>query len=109
LVERVKAAAQAVTDSAWAPGRLAVCAGERGASAPREGGGGADRARAAQIIAEPGFLEGVAARGERLRAGLREALAGNAHVKEVRGQGLICGVQLDVVRPGRMPWCHAAA
>jgi 4-aminobutyrate aminotransferase-like enzyme len=51
----------------------------------------------------------VAARGERLRAGLREALAGNAHVKEVRGQGLICGVQLDVVRPGRMPWCHAAA
>jgi len=51
----------------------------------------------------------VAARGERLRAGLREALAGNAHVKEVRGQGLICGVQLDVVRPARTPWRCAAA
>ena len=54
---------------------------------------------AAQVIAEPAFLEGVKARGERLREGLRSALAGNPHVKEVRGLGLICGVQLDVVRP----------
>lgn len=63
----------------------------------------------AQIISEPAFLEGVTARGERLRAGLRKALAGNAHVKDVRGLGLICGVQLDVVRPCRVPWYPAAA
>lgn len=34
-------------------------------------------------IAAPSFLEGVTAKGERLRAGLREVLKGNAHVKEV--------------------------
>lgn len=56
-------------------------------------------AHAAQVISDPAFLEGVKARGERLRKGLRSALAGNPHVKEVRGLGLICGVQLDVVRP----------
>ena len=56
-------------------------------------------APAAQVISDPAFLEGVEARGERLREGLRSALAGNPHVKEVRGLGLICGVQLDVVRP----------
>jgi len=50
------------------------------------------------IIAEPAFLEGVLARGEKLRGDLRRALAGNAHVKEVRGLGLITGIQLDVVR-----------
>lgn len=50
------------------------------------------------IIAQPAFLEGVLARGEKLRSGLRRALAGNAHVKEVRGLGLITGIQLDVVR-----------
>lgn len=42
--------------------------------------------------------KGVVERGERLRAGLRDALKKNAHVKEVRGLGLITGVQLDVVR-----------
>ena len=42
-------------------------------------------------------LPGVRHKGERLRSGLREAFSGNPHVKEVRGQGLICGVQLDTV------------
>ena len=46
------------------------------------------------------FLAGVTAKGERLREGLRRELAGNAHVKEVRGLGLICGVELDQVGPG---------
>eukprot|EP00882_Tetradesmus_deserticola_P023584 GHRQ01025679.1.p2 GENE.GHRQ01025679.1~~GHRQ01025679.1.p2 ORF type:complete len:261 (+),score=148.45 GHRQ01025679.1:226-1008(+) len=46
-------------------------------------------------IAEPAFLGSVVAKGERLRAGLREATAGNSHVKEVRGLGLLVGVQLD--------------
>ena len=42
----------------------------------------------------------VRSKGERLRSKLREALGHNPHVKEVRGLGLICGVQLDVVRSG---------
>ncbi|KAI8463298.1 MAG: acetylornithine aminotransferase [Monoraphidium minutum] len=49
------------------------------------------------VIADPAFLESVHAKGERLRAGLRAATAGNAHVKEVRGLGLLVGVQLDVM------------
>jgi hypothetical protein len=49
------------------------------------------------IISQPSFLQGVTQRGERLRAGLREGLKNNPHVKEVRGVGLICGVQLDQV------------
>ncbi|KAF6254644.1 acetylornithine aminotransferase [Scenedesmus sp. NREL 46B-D3] len=46
-------------------------------------------------IADPAFLAGVVAKGERLRTGLRQATAGNTHVKEVRGLGLLVGVQLD--------------
>jgi len=29
--------------------------------------------------------------------GLREALAGSPHVKEVRGSGLLVGIQLDIM------------
>ena len=43
------------------------------------------------------LVPGVRHKGERLRSGLREAFGGNPHVKEVRGQGLICGIQLDTV------------
>lgn len=50
------------------------------------------------IITEEGFLEDVTRKGEKLRAGLEEALGSNPHVKQVRGLGLIVGVQLDVVR-----------
>jgi acetylornithine/succinyldiaminopimelate/putrescine aminotransferase len=39
---------------------------------------------------------GVTARGNQLVTGLRTALAANAHVKEVRGSGLLVGIQLDV-------------
>jgi acetylornithine aminotransferase len=49
------------------------------------------------VITAPGFLEGVRARGERLRARLGDALHDNAHVKEIRGMGLITGIQLDQV------------
>ena len=49
------------------------------------------------VIAEPAFLQAVTAKGERLRQGLRDALAGNRHVREVRGLGLICGIELDEV------------
>ena len=46
----------------------------------------------------------VTSNGERLKQGLREKLSGNAHVKEVRGLGLIVGVQLDQVRATRLTW-----
>lgn len=48
------------------------------------------------IITEEGFLEDVTRKGEKLRAGLESALGSNPHVKQVRGLGLIVGVQLDV-------------
>lgn len=50
------------------------------------------------IIAQPSFLDDVVRKGERLREGIRKALGNNQHVKEVRGLGLICGIQLDTVR-----------
>ena len=37
------------------------------------------------------------ARGEQLVIGLREALASSPHVKEVRGAGLLVGIELDVM------------
>ena len=46
-------------------------------------------------VTSPGFIEAVKERGEQLRAGLREKLAENEHVVEVRGSGLLVGVQLD--------------
>lgn len=49
------------------------------------------------VISDPAFLASVDAKGERLRAGLRAATASNPHVKEVRGMGLLVGVQLDVM------------
>lgn len=53
----------------------------------------------------PGFLEGVAAKGERVRAALRAALGGSRHVREVRGVGLLVGVQLACPAG---PWVDAA-
>lgn len=48
------------------------------------------------IITEEGFLEDVTRKGEKLREGLEQVLGSNPHVKQVRGLGLIVGVQLDV-------------
>eukprot|EP00239_Pterosperma_sp_CCMP1384_P002266 CAMPEP_0197846048 /NCGR_PEP_ID=MMETSP1438-20131217/2875_1 /TAXON_ID=1461541 /ORGANISM="Pterosperma sp., Strain CCMP1384" /LENGTH=305 /DNA_ID=CAMNT_0043457563 /DNA_START=43 /DNA_END=961 /DNA_ORIENTATION=- len=42
-----------------------------------------------------GFLENVKGRGTQLREGLSEALSGVPHVVEVRGSGLMVGIQLD--------------
>lgn len=42
----------------------------------------------------PEFLPNVNARGEQLMGQLRERLAGNDKVREVRGMGLLVGVQL---------------
>lgn len=47
------------------------------------------------IISDSAFLADVERKGELLRAGLRAGLGDNAHVQEVRGVGLIVGIQLD--------------
>ncbi|KAG0568924.1 hypothetical protein KC19_6G052100 [Ceratodon purpureus] len=47
-------------------------------------------------IQAPGFLESVAEKGAYLKSQLQEKLGKNPHVKEVRGEGLLVGIQLDV-------------
>ncbi|KAG0615420.1 hypothetical protein M758_5G039900 [Ceratodon purpureus] len=47
-------------------------------------------------IQAPGFLEHVAAKGGMLRSRLREKIGSHPHVKEIRGVGLLVGVELDV-------------
>ena len=46
-----------------------------------------------RTIAEEGLLENVRARGEQLRARLREVLGAHPHVGDVRGRGLFVGVE----------------
>ncbi|CAM6083378.1 unnamed protein product [Calypogeia fissa] len=48
-------------------------------------------------LQEPGFLESVQAKGKYLVQRLTESLIGkNQHVQEIRGAGLLVGIQLDV-------------
>ena len=47
-------------------------------------------------IQKPGFLAEVSKKGENFKQLLRTKLSGNPHVKEVRGVGLIVGIELDV-------------
>jgi 4-aminobutyrate aminotransferase-like enzyme len=47
------------------------------------------------VVTEPGFLDGVIARGEQLTAGLRELQAHDAGIRQVRGLGLMVAVELD--------------
>jgi acetylornithine aminotransferase len=46
-------------------------------------------------IESEGILENVRVRGEAIRAGLREALAGVHGVVEIRGEGMMIGIELD--------------
>jgi acetylornithine aminotransferase len=48
-----------------------------------------------RIMEEDGLMANAAAMGERLRAGITEGLAGVAGFKEIRGQGLMIGIELD--------------
>ncbi|MEY4652116.1 MAG: hypothetical protein RI884_697 [Pseudomonadota bacterium] len=48
-----------------------------------------------RIMKEEGLLENAARVGAHLQASLNKALAGVAGVKEIRGQGLMLGVELD--------------
>ncbi|KWI59539.1 hypothetical protein WT72_09235 [Burkholderia pseudomultivorans] len=47
-----------------------------------------------RVIAEERLLDNVKARGEQLRASLREHYAAHPHVGDVRGRGLFVGVEL---------------
>ncbi|KAK9132839.1 hypothetical protein Scep_012367 [Stephania cephalantha] len=47
-------------------------------------------------IRKPGFLSSVSKKGQYLKELLVQKMQGNAHVNEVRGLGLIVGVELDV-------------
>ncbi|XP_057859912.1 acetylornithine aminotransferase, mitochondrial [Cryptomeria japonica] len=47
-------------------------------------------------IQETGFLDGVARKGQYLKDLLTEKLGANVHVKEIRGSGLLVGIELDV-------------
>jgi acetylornithine aminotransferase len=88
VARKVSAAAAAVAASRplFGGGR-----GACGAAAP------ASRARRRRSLAflTPDFFFCGRVQGELLRSGLRAALAGCPAVLEVRGTGLICGVQLD--------------
>jgi acetylornithine aminotransferase len=46
-------------------------------------------------IETEGLLENVLVRGEAIRSGLRQALAGVAGVVDIRGEGLMIGIELD--------------
>ncbi|XP_048566867.1 acetylornithine aminotransferase, mitochondrial isoform X2 [Triticum urartu] len=47
-------------------------------------------------IQKPGFLAEVTKKGEYFKQLLKTKLGGNPHVKEIRGAGLIVGIELDV-------------
>ena len=47
-------------------------------------------------VQAPGFLKSVAAKFYHLKSQLKKQLGKNPHVKEVWGQGLLVGIQLDV-------------
>jgi acetylornithine aminotransferase len=48
-----------------------------------------------RIMEEDGLLQNAAEVGAHLRAALERGLAGNAAVVEIRGQGLMLGIELD--------------
>lgn len=84
----------------------AVLTSERVAKAIKPGDHGSTFAggplvcRAALVILkrmlEPGFLDIVAKKGEYMKKILIQKLGHNSHIKEIRGRGLIVGIELDV-------------
>jgi 4-aminobutyrate aminotransferase len=62
-----------------------------------------------EVLSEPGFLDQVMARGEQLRAGLREIATRHPVVAEVRGPGLMVGIELRDPSTGRPDPLRVAA
>ncbi|MCL7025599.1 hypothetical protein MKW94_009437 [Papaver nudicaule] len=59
-------------------------------------------------VTKPGFLASVTKKGEYLKELLSQKLGGNKHVKEVRGTGLIVGVELDVSASPLVDACRSS-
>ncbi|KAG8155551.1 aspartate aminotransferase family protein [Burkholderia catarinensis] len=57
-----------------------------------------------RVIAEEKLLDNVKARGEQLRASLREHYGAHPHVGDVRGRGLFVGVELVRDRGSKAPF-----
>lgn len=57
-------------------------------------------------INTPSFLSDVAKKGDYLKALLSKKLKGNSHLKEIRGTGLIVGIELDVQAAGLVDACR---
>ncbi|KVG09801.1 hypothetical protein WJ24_14185 [Burkholderia vietnamiensis] len=57
-----------------------------------------------RVIADEKLLDNVKARGEQLRASLREHYAAHPHVGDVRGRGLFVGVELVRDRDSKAPF-----
>ena len=57
-----------------------------------------------RVIEEEGLVERVDALGRRLRDGLARAIGDHAHVGEVRGLGLLAGVEIVADRATRAPF-----
>ncbi|AOJ98359.1 aspartate aminotransferase family protein [Burkholderia vietnamiensis] len=57
-----------------------------------------------RVIADEKLLDNVKARGEQLRASLREHYAAHPHVDDVRGRGLFVGVELVRDRDSKAPF-----
>ncbi|AOL06588.1 MULTISPECIES: aspartate aminotransferase family protein [Burkholderia] len=60
-----------------------------------------------RVIAEEKLLDNVKARGEQLRASLREHYGAHQHVGDVRGRGLFVGVELVRDRDSKATFDHA--
>lgn len=56
------------------------------------------------VIRQENLLENVFARGESIRTRLREALRNNAHVGDIRGRGLLIGVEFVADRESKAPF-----
>ncbi|PMS15041.1 aspartate aminotransferase family protein [Trinickia dabaoshanensis] len=57
-----------------------------------------------RVIEEEHLLANVMARGEQLRAALRERLGEHSHIGDIRGRGLFVGVEFVVDRESKTPF-----
>ena len=57
-----------------------------------------------RILEDEHLVDGVTARGDRLMGLLRDRLAGHPHVGDIRGRGLLVGVELVADRETRAPF-----
>ena len=61
-----------------------------------------------RILRDEDLVAGSAAKGQRLRSILEDRLGGQPHVGEIRGRGLLLGVELVADRESREPFPRAA-